>query len=260
LTTQLNLKFQHKFPGDVWKTTLSTTDASLGIEVRNHQSKKVFFFKIDPNGQLHSFADTMAFSWWMTIAGISGKHLFIEKMNDPLNTEDRNLFVYNWENGQLLWSKEGLLYQNHDEKALKALVKTEDLAETQFFDLASGQKILVNFTAVLGNSKFIEPSQFQEDTIDFNKLSEFISIELNVKPRLVVDYMEAEGKMLLSYYVADKKGFSNFISVWNEEGDCILWELMEKELKLPAQSSFFVLEKDVIFVQEKVKVKGYQLS
>ena len=260
MTTQLNIKFQHKFPGDVWKTTLSTTDASLGVEVRNHESKKVFFFKIDQNGGLHSFADSMAFSWWMTIAGISEKHLIVEKMNDPLNTEDRNLHVYNWSNGQLLWSKEGVLYQNHDEKALKGLYKSGEISETYYFDLAFGNEVSMDTLTGQSYSNFAEPSQFQEGTSDFDKLSEFILLELNVKARLVVDYMEAGGKMLLSYYVADKKGFSNFISVWNKEGDCILLELMEKELKLPAQSSFFVLEKDVIFVQEKVKVKGYQLS
>lgn len=260
MTAQLTLKFQHKLPGDVWKTCLSTTDGSIGIEVRNHQSKKVYFFKIDSRGELHSFANQMAFSWWITIAGLSEKHLILEKMNDPLNTEDRNLYVYQWQNGQLLWSKDGLIYQQHDEIRLEAISKTDDSVEKVKFNLASGKQEIEEQSIVRRNKIFIEPAQFQEGTDDFDKIAEFILIELNVKARLVVDYVEAGGKMLLSYYVADKKGFSNFIGVWNEKGDCILLELMEKELKLPAQSSFFVLEKDVIFVQEKVKVKAYQLS
>ncbi len=260
MTTRLTLKFKHKLLGDVWKTTLSTTDSSLGLEVRDHESKKVYFYRIDASGVLHPFADSTAFSWWITIAGISEKHLILEKMNDPLNTEDRNLYVYSLQNGEMQWSKEGILYQQHDGIALEAMVKIDERPVKILLDLTSGEQIADDRRVSISERNFIEPSQFQEGTTDFEKMSEFILIELNVKARWVVDYMEAGGKMLLSYYVADKKGFSNFIGVWNEEGDCLLLELMEKELKLPAQSSFFVLEKDVIFVQEKVKVKGYQLS
>lgn len=260
MTTQPTLKFQHNLPGDVWKTCLSTTDGSIGIEVRNHQSKKVYFFKIDSNGELHSFASQMTFSWWITIAGISEKHLILEKMNDPLNTEDRNLYAYDWQNSQMLWSKEGLIYQQHDENRLEAVLKTVDSMERVLLDLATGAQVNEQYKMGRVNTNIVEPAQFQEGTTEFDKIAEFILIELNVKARLVVDYVEAGGKMVLSYYMADKKGFSNFISVWNENGDCNLLELMEKGLKLPAQSSFFVLEKDVIFVQEKVKVKGYQLG
>jgi hypothetical protein len=223
----------------------------LLLELRDEEGVGLSLAVIDAQGAVESFAGD--WDWWYRLVAFDKQHFIFERIEDSMDPGKCSLHIYPRNGGRqfnaipeakfISLNQGKLLYQD-----------LGDELELKHMELGT-----VEIRAKNSEKGVLTPQAFHAEQADFQALQAFLLEQVQMQPKLQIEYLEWNQLMILSFYVAESKGFSNFMGVWDVQGHNKLWVKMEAELEKAAPSSFFVWEDTLIFVSEKVNVNAYKL-
>jgi hypothetical protein len=257
LQTTLSQKFSIHLNGKVW----NTIPLSNGIlfEIRNEDTQSTEIGLLD-GWDMNYLPLPEKLSWWSSAVYFTSPYILFQTIRDQKNPEHKSLWVWDCEKQEILWEEDNLLFVSVRNTVILAEKKEGESFVLRMLDLKTGTPAGdSDFHTDDSSPALLYPSHFSQDHAYFKDSAKFLREMLNVEPHLAVDYLEWDDRVFISFYIRETEGFTNQLSVWDLEGNLLLLEGLESQLKLPAMSSFLVWKDLLIFVKEKVILSGYKL-
>lgn len=256
MTTNLPLKFQRPLSSPVWNIRVSADQQEMALEMRNPRHKVMYVGVLGYDSRFECLPQT--FDWWHSVCGITQDLLIVERIDDPQDPEAKTLRVFYRQGVESILDLPKSQFLGLNQKYLYVRLRNGDELKDLCVHLATGSlRDLSGFDHVAPSWQL--PQTFEEQNEDFQRISDFLIREIQVHPKMQIDFYEVGDYIILGYYVAESQGFSNFIGVWNVEGENMLFDKLDKGVTKVAPASFFVWHDLLIFVNEKVTIKGYKL-
>lgn len=243
-----NLAFSFHVQGVIWKTAIDRKAGKLALEIRNQDELNVSYAILDLVN--HTLGEPMLIEgadWWSSLQLFEDGYLFIEKYQDPQNPLDKALIIANSGSGEVLKHLPGhqmihvrdgkLIYQRIEDPSGQL---SEDLPE---------------ITMATGNHHFSSPVVFQAGSPSFDVVKEYLSGQDITS---LVDYLEVENTIIISYYVGSEKELVRKLVVIREEQE-IYHEILDHQMEGIAPEGFFVFNNYLVFIVERKQINAIEL-
>lgn len=245
MSNTLQLAFRFSLPRRPWQILVGGDEMMLELRDMEQMVLEVAVLKL--GGQMYTFS--LQLDWWHKLVAFDADYLVFERMEDSMDPAACSLHAYprksggqeyHFERARFVDWSGGQLYYQTEEGERHTLGLDTSLAERATDSVFYGQ-------------------QFTHDSADFELLAGFIQDHVHMKPVQQIEYMDYNNLMLFSFYVLESKGFSNFMGVWDVQGDQKLFQILEPNVEKVAPGSFFIWHDLLIFVSEKVNLNAYKL-
>ena len=243
-----NLAFSFHVEGVIWKTSLDRHTGQLALEIRNQDQLSISYCLLDIiNKTLKKPFNVEGADWWSSLQLLDQGYLFLEKYQDPQNPLDKSLIVAIGSSGEVHRHFPG--HQLVDIEAGSLIYqKLED---------PSGilKETLPEVAKSNGNFELKEPVVYWEGSDNFEVVKAFLSGENIIS---LVDYMEIEDYIIISYSVPDGKDFIRKMVVIRGEEE-IYSTILDNKMEGIAPGSFFVFNNYLIFIVERKQINAIEL-
>lgn len=196
---------------------------------------------------------------WNSIVSNNGGQLILDVRNEEkksveyfkLNLTDFELSLLDIV-GPSWWSKmefyDGNLF-------ISQYQDKNDPNNKKLYRLGEGNRVEVPSLEVLGSElDLVRPSVYEPESEYFKTVSDFLGLELGCS----CEYLEWSDKIILSYYLRSGKVFDRHLLVLHD-GEKMLKELQDVEMKGFASSAFFVLNRKLFFVKNRNEIFVYSV-
>lgn len=258
MSKQLEHVFSHQFKTDIWEVLPS--NHRLLITTRDSETLQVSFslFDLEENKFLW---DNVSFeeSWWISIYDFSGDVIVFQTYNDTQDIEARSAFGFDIHTAEALWSIDDIklnkasdgrltvtpLSGEHD--AFMINTKTgEELDSSEYFESKSTRN----------EDKF--PLHYESDSPHFETLSSFVRAKLDIELVGSCDYLEINDFFAIAVNSKAKTGYNLDLFVFSHEGELLMQNSLDRELKGLASGTFFIVSQALIFVEGKRNLVFYR--
>ncbi len=259
MSKQLEPIFSHSFKADIWEVLPSGN--RLLITVRDHENLSVSFslFSLDTNSFLWediSFEE----NWWISVYHFVDDVIVFQTYNDTQDIESRSVFGFDINDMEALWSVEDVKLHRQNSFTLK-LTSLEDVNEVTLIDIRSGSEVserkLPPSLPEVRNELF--PVHYEEGNPHFETLSKFLRLKEYALLNGSCDYLETEKVFAIAGNSKEETGYNLDLFVFSQEGDLLLQERLDKEMKGLATGTFFIVNQALIFVKGKQSLVLYSI-
>ena len=233
----------------IWLIKADQVSGQLGIELRSEQTMEHYFAVID----VHSYEvikikiPIKTTDWWSTLLGIRGNQLIIGIYQNQRNPGPITLIRYDWKRDVIL--EEILNFQLSE--MTDTFIKGKVLREESFENL----EIPLGVEKILEKISF--PTIFTSGTTAFDTVARYLRRK-NINPRGEVAYLEIDNHILILYYKGSNNLFDKYL-LWLMGGKVVHEFILDLKVNGISAESFMVLSKKLIFVQNKNKIRIYDI-
>jgi hypothetical protein len=137
-----------------------------------------------------------------------------------------------------------------------------DLAQLTLSQLESQAKWFKNITLSKQASKgVLYPYHIGEENVLYKELVDFVKDKTNHTLTGMVEYLEwSDQRMLVSYYIEDTEGMSQYLLLTDDNNSTIMHECIDVNLKGMAFDVFMVIGKQCVYVKNKTQLCVYNLT
>lgn len=263
--------FNHTFEGRIWKILPDEVTGTLALEIRKPENLQVTYYALNAQtGNLALKAFMPEAKWWSGLEAAFGGYLYLHGF--AKNQQDgRHLGIeaVSVTTGQIAWSRPKLrflgliserflLAENKPGQIVKVRLDSgsEELfsgspedAKTQVHALEERRKMQARF-----------PVPFLPADSHYAVLQNFIGSRTGRKATEVIEYLETETAIVLSFYTKNGTVLANYLAVCTLTGDLSLEVCLEAEAAGLGMDTFFIFAGKLIFIQEKTGLTAFQLS
>ena len=241
--------FSWEFIDPIWLIKVDQVSGQLGIELRSEQTMEHYFAVID----VHSYEvinikiPIKTTDWWSTLLGIKGNQLIIGVYQNQRNPGPITLIRYDWKRDIIL--EEILNFQLNEmtDTFIKGKVLKGEDFENLEISLGMGKNI----------EKISLPTIFPSGTPSFDTVAKYLRRK-NIEPKGEVAYLEVDNHILILYYKDNNDLLDKYL-LWLM-GEKVLQEfILDLKVNGISAESFMVLARRLIFVQNKNKIRIYDL-
>jgi hypothetical protein len=260
LSSKLNFNFSHTFPGAVWNT-LSVPDTDLLIiEVRNEDKREATFSVLDIRQNQFRWKDKIFDeTWWIGLTAATPDILMLHLYQNTDNPDEKSLLGWHIQDQKLLWKLNDFRFNYLDDKYLYGCFTNNDM-EVLAIDFHTGEidENVRPTNALKENIMLQMPFQYVDGNVHFETVKSFLTSKLKVTPILGVEYLEYERLLFISYLVLEKS-LANYLVVFTDEGELLLHEKLDDQLKGLGLDTFFILSGCLVFVRNKSEMISYRI-
>jgi hypothetical protein len=258
LAGRLRLKFSHHFPGIIWNTTLLPERNLLLLEIRNHQHKIVSFSAFQYLEDSFLWRDfQLEETWWVNLAAATADKVVFTIYLETQNPDKKGILVYHLQPPGLCWWNNDFSLTGVFPTAVKGYSSRYGNRELTL-DLQTGTELAPLAGEPIDMKAILRPVQYVEGTSHFDTVRTFLEQKLNLLPVATFEYLEYDSRIFISYYVAET-GLANYLLVIGTEGEVLLHEKLDEQLKGIGMDTFFVLPGCLIFVKNREDLVSYFL-
>lgn len=255
MSIQLEPDFSLPFQTDVWE--IRQAGERLLITARDSEALEVTFSLFDLNKRAFLWQQ-LAFeeSWWISAYQFTGSFVIFQTYNDTQDIESRTAFAFDVAKEEALWSIEEVKLQQVNNQVIRY---TTEAGESALIEIATGA--LVDEAGVsdqLESGAF--PLHYEAESKHCETLNKFLQKKCGTSFVGGIDYLEYENFILISGNSREEDTYSLHLFVFDVEGNLLLQEIMENDLKGLASGTFFIVNQALIFVKEKREIVFYQLK
>ena len=240
--------FSWKFTDPIWLIKVDQVDSQLGIELRTEETMEYYFAVMNVySNEVTKVKIPIKMDWWSTLLGIKGNQLIIGMYQNQRNPGPITLMRYDWKSNVIL--EEIKNFQLHE--LTDTFIKGKMLKEQGFEYLEIS----------LGEEKNMEeislPTIFLPETSAFDTVAAYLRRK-NREPKEEVAYLEFNSHILILYYLQNKDLLDKHL-LWLSEEKVVQEFILDHKVQGISAESFMVLAKKLIFVQNKINLKIYDL-
>jgi hypothetical protein len=254
--TKLQKIFSHTFSYKVWQIRLVSGTDDLIIEERNEGVPEINYL-IYRSGKPMRLVHPMGMEWWSTLIWANKEVILTRTYGEEGNPEHAGIVAYAMRNGQKLWELSKASIQEAGTNVL--LVSQED--KNWLIDPLSGTKVSEDIHLVPAQNKTLAyPFRYMKSTPYFDTVGTFIERKYGHVSVHAIEYMEIQGKMIISCYTISEKLLTNNLYVVDSEGNTLLQDILGEKLKGISENTFFVFNGNLIFVNSRNQFFEYSIS
>jgi hypothetical protein len=258
LDAGLSLKFLHRFEGSIWNL-VAGEEGVLAIEVRTTEPKQVSFSALNVCSNEFLWKDrVLEENWWVNASAICGGMIVFTVYMDTNNPDKKGIVVYSLKDLKLQWWKNDFSINEAWPEYLRGFTSKLGLKEITL-DVVSGSEINVINSKIARPLGLLKPFQYPEGLTHFDIVQKFLADRLNFNAVSSLEYLEAEGRIIISAYTPENEGLANYLFVLSAEGKVLLKEKLDGPLKGIGLDTFFILQGCLIFVKNKVELISYTI-
>lgn len=255
----LSQTLKHHFEGIVWKIVTNEKQDFLAIEVRNTEERSTYFFVLNIEKSVF-VAQNLSISepWWVGIESVSEYFLYLHLYDTQMYAQHKDIICvslsnkeknFTLKNHSFLGLENDYLFTNYNKKNLKLNAQT-------------GQLIEENPSKTTKHNDFSNQIlKIQEEDSYFIKLQQFILNISNLKAVKLIEYLDYESYMIVSFYHENEDNLmQNILCVLNSENATILLKIvLDDNLSGVGTNSFCVLKNKLVFCENKNTITIYEL-
>ncbi|HEY8511154.1 MAG TPA: DUF4905 domain-containing protein [Cyclobacteriaceae bacterium] len=257
----LALRFSVHFRGTLWNTVALAAQNLLFLELRDELKRRVTFSALRYDQGVFTWQEReIAEKWWIGLLAASGNTLLLQRFN-PETPESRGLVAVNAATGDTLWMRDEFVVDTVGNGWV--LGYSGSGRERLTLDLESGRDVDKKTDTEYTEDKIsvpIRPFRYEAGTPYYNTVQKFLTTRFDHSPEGSVEYLEFEGKVVISYHIRMPDGLANHLLVLRESGAVMLHIRIAEKLKGLGTDTFFVLAGCLFFVRNGDEFLSYQLS
>lgn len=261
MADRLPLNFSVPFRGTLWNTLALPTKNIVFLELRDEERRLVSFSGLHYHSGTYLWKDrSYSERWWLSLLTASDEVLLLQRYH-PDNPDLRSLIALHADSGEIRWSREEFTFERISGGRVYGFTGTE-IRSPGSLDLVTGNLMADNsLTDDVKNeiSGALRPFLYQERTPYFTTVRDFLSTNFDHHPEGGVEYLEFNGKVVISYHIKTPDGLTNYLLVIRESGPVLLHEKMAVGLRGLGTDTFFVLSGCLFFVMNGELLLSYQL-
>jgi hypothetical protein len=261
LKETLPLRFSVHFRGTLWNTVALPPQNLLFLELRDELKRRVAFSALRYDKGTFVWQDReIAEKWWIGLLTASGDTLLLQRFN-PETPESRGLVAVNAGTGDELWTRDEFVVDRVDKGSV--IGYSGSGRDRLILDLESGREVDKKTDTESFDDKIsgpFRPFRYEAGTPYFDTVRKFLTTRFNHSPEGSVEYLEFEGKVVISYHIRMPNGLANHLLVLRESGAVLLHTRIAEALKGLGTDTFFVLAGCLFFVRNGDEFLSYQLS
>jgi len=232
------------FKALIWKV-LPAKNGHLCLELRDGDLRKTMLALVNVEERALVYQlDKLPKPWWIGLKAVHDDSIVLQSYKDSKSPVPMGVFVLSFSTGELIWKNEQATFKGFDLDG-RVMVEHEQENVTQ--------EPFKEFTEEANNSlKF--PLLHTEESTHYPIMAEFILDTFGHKCAGPIDYLELENSVVMAYYYAEKKSYTQLLAVVDEEGKILLHETLMKEGQGIGTASFFLVNTHLIFVKNKTQL------
>ena len=255
MSKQLESVFSIEFGTPIWD--VRSNGQSVMITERNEETHQVLFSLFDLKSQVFTWEQmTFEEEWWIRLVFLGNQVAIFQTFDDTQDIESQSIIVVNLATQELLWQKSDCRFLSASNGSVQLLMKDE---ASLSLDIQSGETNVVQDKADHFNPNLIYPSHFEEASIHFNTLKQFLQNHTDLEPRGAFEYFQNDDCFIISANFDQNTGYSNQLFVFSKDGELLLEEVLEEELKGLGSGAFFIVNQELIFVKGKKELLAYSI-
>ena len=254
----LRLKFSKYFDGVVWKMLAIPQHSLLILELRDENRREVKFSACDyTNGHFWWENVTLEEPWWINTLAANEHVVVYQIFEDLKHPEQKSLIIVELKTARTLLRKDNFTFRRLMRNAVEGILHegTEGVLTTIAFDVPPE-----NDFGPGEISSPVLPFHYLEGAPYFETVKKFVALRQRHEAVGGAEYLEYEALIIISYYVRDPEGLTNYIVVLHENGDVLLSEKLGDHLKGLGSETFFAVSGSLFFVRNQGDLLSYKIE
>lgn len=241
------------FDNIIWRLFPDPQSKNLLIETRDEQRKRVQFHGLDlDSGEIISKFQSKDESWWLGIEGLLNGKALIHGFESEESPVHKGVTCYEIVSGDILWNyPDQQLLEYH---ANTIILKGDD--DTLKIDW-SGNVTSGEDLPIVSSYSVLNPNPYFQESEHFNTVSEFIKNEYSEQPVELIEYLEVNDLIIISYYISQNAKLANLLKVIDLNGNSVLEETLGSALKGIGINTFLLSQNQLIFTKNKTELISY---
>jgi len=258
LARSVQFNFSHVFEGVIWNTLVSPGSGVLLLEVRNSERKQVAFSALESNTGKFIWRDkSFDEPWWISLGAVSDDIVVFTVYLETNNPDKKGVFAYHIHNDTMLWWHNDFSLVSISNKTVEGISSKYGFKKV-ILDIHSGKETSEAVGEQEINDNVIRPHQYLPDHHYFNTVKIFLEQKFNLSPVMALEYLEHDSIVFISFYVQESE-LANYLFMISAEGNLLMKEKLDEQLKGIGLDTFFILSGCVLFVKNKAKLVSYKI-
>ena len=255
MSKQLQLVFSIEFGAPIWD--VRSNGQLIMITERDEEKQHALFSLFDLN--THTFLwEQVTFDeeWWLSLVYIAKEVAIFQTFNDTQDIEVQSIFAVSLESLEVLWQVDNAKYLRASDTDVTLLDNGE---EELHLHVVSGKPLDLDGQLDIENESLVYPSHYEEGSKYFETLKIFLGKQVENAAIGAFEYYQNEEFFIISANFEVETSYSNELFVFNKEGKLQLHETLDQDLKGLASGTFFIVNRELIFVKGKKELLAYSI-
>lgn len=252
-------KISKEFTGLIWKTWIEENQEYLLVETRDGEGYQTKLSILDLNKNVWIWDDfILGEEWWLGVASIYKNVVFFYTYEDNERPEPSNLFAIDIFTKKILWKHNQYKFSKIYQGILEVYFQDSQSIRYTNLDYLTGKVLddIKIFELQNSEDSTYYPQSFKQDTNYFKTVAEFIKKTQNIEILHLVDYLEHENLVFLSFFFMKNSDLHNNLLILNAKAQILLHENINIGKKI-AFDTFFLSKNYLVFVKNKKKLIIY---
>ncbi len=247
--------FSIEFGAPIWD--VRSNGHLIMITERDEEKQQVLFSLFDPKAETFLW-EQIRFEeeWWVSLVYLAQDAALFQIFNDTQDIELQSIFAVDLKSLEVLWQHENTRYLSASDNQVTLVANGE---EKRSLDILSGEFLDVDAEPASGHGNLSYPSHFEETSSHFKTLQGFITKHINKKASGSFEYFQNDDFFVVSANFEGETGYSNELFVFSVDGELLLREKLDQDLKGLASGTFFIVNRELIFVKGKKELLAYSI-
>jgi hypothetical protein len=258
LARSVQFNFSHVFEGVIWNTLASPGTAVLLVEIRNSERKRVTFSALECNSGKFIWRDkSFEEPWWISLGAVSDGVVIFTMYLETNNPDKKGVFGYHIQDEKMLWWHNDFSLVAVSNKTVEGISSKYGFKEVTL-DLITGQETSDPKHEPKNPDPVIRPHQYLPDHRYFDTVKTFLEQKFNLSPVMALEYLEHDSIIFISFYVQENE-LANYLFMLSADGNLLVKEKLDEQLKGIGLGTFFILSGCVFFVKNKAELVSYKI-
>ena len=258
MARSVQFNFSHVFEGVIWNTLTSGSSGVLLIEVRDSARKRVTFSALECQTGKFIWRDkSFDEPWWIGLGAVSGDVAIFTIYLETNNPDKKGVFAYHIRDEKMLWWHNDFSLVTVSSRTVQG-VSSKYGFKNITLNLANGQQSEDVPPEQDSNDPVIRPHQYLPDHRYFDTVKIFLEQKFNLSPLMALEYLEHDSIVFISFYVQEKE-LANYLFMISADGNLLMKEKLDEQLKGIGLGTFFLLSGCVFFVKNKAELVSYKI-
>ncbi|MCS7005103.1 MAG: DUF4905 domain-containing protein [Cytophagales bacterium] len=185
--------------------------------------------------------------WYCSISQIANHVMFITRYEGTHNPIAASIIAFDIENQKILWEK----LKAHFVEAQPEVVCIIQNEAISWLETKSGKTTHKPSQFSQKKTRVILPQHYLQSDEYFTWIKDFLKTKCIEDIVGAIDYWEDSHTFLISYYQPYNQQLTNYLSAFDKHGNELWSYLLQANLKGISDETFFIMNQNVIFVQNK---------
>lgn len=256
----------------MWRIRIDTSAGNLALEVRNADLLLATFYTLNTaDFTLKQLPVPPAQAWWKGLEDTQDNMVYLHGYGDRKVGQHKGITAFTAASGEVKWEQYGLAFYGFAEEGAFAYPATTPEEPFLLLHPQNGQIIRngieqseaasqVEAFNQVRYSNCTYPTIYLEGEEYYAQVRDFLEEQLGTVPVKAIEYAETAAALVMSFYEnTEGRGLTNFVAVFDLEGNLQLKEKLGEGLSGIGSDTFFIFNLNLYFLQDRHMLKVYRL-